>query len=234
VLDGWWVEGYKPGAGWALAQERSFDVQEFQDELDAETIYNILEQEIVPAYYNKNKKGVSSNWASYVKNTISQVAPNFTMRRQLNDYVDRFYLPQTERYALLRNDDYKLATEVAQWKSKIAERWNGIHKVDANIEDGLSNTYKIGESHPAKVQLNLNGLDASEVGVEIVIVEKHDDKDTFVESHEFKVEKFENGIATYALNLTLMDPGSYSYSVRVFPKNKLLPHRFDFKLLHWI
>ncbi|HOO85197.1 MAG TPA: alpha-glucan family phosphorylase [Prolixibacteraceae bacterium] len=234
VLDGWWVEGYKQGAGWALPQERSFDVQEFQDELDAETIYNILEQEIVPAYYNKNKKGVSSNWAGYVKNTISQVAPNFTMRRQLNDYVERFYLPQTERYALLRNDDFKLAADIVQWKSKIAERWNGIHKVDANIEDGLSNTYKIGEAHPAKVQLNLNGLDAAEVGVEIVIVEKHDDKDTFVESHEFKVDKFENGIATYALDLTLMDPGSYSYSVRVFPKNKLLPHRFDFKLLHWI
>lgn len=234
VLDGWWVEGYKQDAGWALAQERSFDVQEFQDELDAETIYNILEQEIVPAYYNKNKKGISSIWASYVKNTISEVAPNFTMRRQVNDYIERFYKPQALRYSLLKADNNKVAKEIVVWKANVASKWDGIKMIESFIDDGIDNTYKIGDSHPAKVKLNLNGLDANEVGVEVVITEKHDEKESFVEHHEFSVEKVEGDIACYHLELTIMNPGSYNYGIRVFPKNSLLPHRFDFKYLHWI
>lgn len=234
VLDGWWVEGYKPEAGWALPLERSFDVQEFQDELDAETIYNLLEQEIVPTYYNINKKGISQSWAGYVKNTISMVAPNFTMRRQLNDYIDRFYNPQAERYNSLRADNNQVAKEIAAWKAYMAEKWDGINMVEANIEDGIANTYKIGEAHPAKIRLNLNGIKANEVGVEIVIIDKHDEKEKFIESHEFELDKVEGDVVTYELKLTIMNPGSYRYGIRVFPKNKLLPHRFDFNFLHWI
>lgn len=234
VLDGWWVEGYKPEAGWALPMERSFDVQEFQDELDAETIYNIFEQEIIPTYYNKNKRGISTEWISFVKNTIAGVAPNFTMRRQLNDYIERFYTPQAERYHLLKADNNKLAKEITAWKGNIAAKWDGIKTVETVVEHGVSHTYKIGESHPAKVRLDLNGLKAEEVGVEIVISEKEDDKDVLVERHEFDVESFDGKVATYHLNLTINNPGSYHYGIRVFPKNELLPHRLDFRYLHWI
>ena len=234
VLDGWWVEGYQPEAGWALPEERSFDVQEFQDELDAETIYNILEQEIVPAYYNKNKKGISETWVGYIKNTIAKVAPNFTMRRQLSDYIERFYVPQAERYRKLKADDNKMAKEISTWKGKVAEKWEGINIVEANVEHGIANTYKIGESHPAQIKLELNGLSPDEVGVEVVLAEKQEERDVFVERHEFYVEKVEGNVATYQLDLTLMNPGSFNYGIRVFPKNELLPHRFDFRYLKWL
>ncbi|MFA9392451.1 MAG: alpha-glucan family phosphorylase [Prolixibacteraceae bacterium] len=234
VLDGWWVEGYKPEAGWALPLERSFDVQDYQDELDAETIYNIFEQEIVPSYYNKNEKGVSPTWTAYVKNTIAGVAPHFTMRRQVNDYIERFYEPQAKRYQLLKADDNKLAKEIVSWKGNVAAKWSGIKSMETKVEHGLANAYKIGESHPAKVQLDLNGLSAEEVGVEIVISEKVDDKDSLVERHSFDLESFDGKVATYNLNLTIMNPGSYNYGIRVYPKNDLLPHRLDFRYLHWI
>ncbi|MCF8360519.1 MAG: alpha-glucan family phosphorylase [Prolixibacteraceae bacterium] len=234
VLDGWWVEGYKPDAGWALPMERSFDVQEFQDELDAESIYNILEQEIIPTYYRRNKKGVSEDWVAVVKNTIADVAPHFTMRRQLNDYIEKFYTPQAERYNRLKDDDYKLVHEIAAWKEKVASKWDGIKMVEANVEHGITHTYKIGESHPAKITLDLNGLTPEEVGVELVFTRKEDEKDVFVEKYEFEVECMENNVCSYSLNLTIMDPGSYNYAIRVFPKNNLLPHRFDFMYLHWV
>jgi len=234
VLDGWWVEGYRPDAGWALPMERSFDVQEFQDELDAETIYNIFEQEIVPTYYKRNKKGISETWVSYVKNTISEVAPNFTMRRQLNDYINKFYNPQADRYRILKADDYKLAREISTWKGEVASKWNGIKLIEANVEHGIAHTYKIGESHPAKITLDLNGLTPKDVGLEIVISKKKDEKDVFVEKQEFSVECVEGNNCTYKLDLTIMNPGSYNYGLRVFPKNPLLPHRFDFQYLHWI
>ena len=234
VLDGWWVEGYKPEAGWALPLERSSDVQAFQDELDAETIYNIFEQEIIPTYYNRNKKGISPTWVAYVKNTIAGVAPHFTMRRQLNDYIERFYEPQAKRYASLKDNNNQLAKDIATWKGRIVSKWDGIKKVETKVAHGISHTYKIGESHPASVTLDLNGLLAEEVGVEIVISEKVGEKDVLVERHEFEVESFDGQVATYNLNLTIMNPGSYNYGIRVFPKNKLLPHRLDFRYLHWV
>ncbi|MGF7139524.1 alpha-glucan family phosphorylase [Roseimarinus sediminis] len=234
VLDGWWVEGYKPEAGWALPQERSFDVQEFQDELDAETIYNILEQEIVPTYYNKNQKGISPEWVSFVKNTISEVAPHFTMRRQLNDYIDQFYEPQAARYLQLKNDHFKLTKEITEWKARVAEKWDGIKLIEADLAHGVDHTYQIGETKPALIKIDLNGLLPEEVGVEIVLTEKQEEKDVFVERHEFEALSGEGNITTYELKLNLTNPGSYNYGIRVFPKNSLLPHRFDFRYMHWL
>jgi alpha-glucan phosphorylase-like protein len=234
VLDGWWVEGYKPEAGWSLPMEQSFDVPEFQDELDAETIYNIFEQEIIPAYYKRNKKGISETWISYVKNTISEVAPHFTMRRQLNDYIAKFYNPQADRYRMLIADNFKVAREISGWKGLVASKWDGIKLVEANVEHGIAHTYKIGETHPAKITLDLNGLNSEDVGVEIVISKKQEEQDVFVETQEFRVEHVEENCCTYCLDLTILTPGSYNYGLRVFPKNKLLPHRLDFHYLLWI
>lgn len=234
VLDGWWVEGYKEDAGWALPMEASFDVPEFQDELDAETIYRFLEQEIVPAYYKRNKQGISETWTSYVKNTISEVAPHFTMHRQLNDYISKFYNPQADRYRMLKADNFKLAREISDWKGKIASKWNGIKLIEANVEHGISHTYKIGELHPAKITLDLNGLSPEDVGLEIVISRKQEEKYIFVEKQEFTVECTDGNCCTYKLDLTLLNPGSFNYGLRVFPKNTLLPHRFDFQYFSWI
>ena len=233
VLDGWWVEGYKKNAGWALPLERSFDVQEFQDELDADTIYTLLENEIVPAYYDKNKDGISSEWVSFIKNTIAEVAPHFTMRRQLNDYIERYYTPLSARGKSVKDKNYKLAKEISAWKDSVAEKWSSITMVDQNVDHGVTNTYKTGEIHPSKVALDLKGLKPEDVGVEIVLIEEVDNKQKFVNAQEFTCGEFKDGICQYNLDLTVLEPGSYNYGIRVFPKNSLLPHRFDFFFIHW-
>ena len=98
VLDGWWVEGYREGAGWALPQKRTYENQAYQDQLDAATIYSLLENEIVPLYYNKDKKtGYSKDWVKVIKNSIATIAPHYTMKRQLDDYYDKFYIKQAKR-----------------------------------------------------------------------------------------------------------------------------------------
>ena len=91
VLDGWWAEGYKAGAGWALKEEQTYENQDFQNELDAETIYTILEDDIIPTYYDTNENGFSPKWVSHIKNTIAQITPHYTMKRQLDDYFNKFY-----------------------------------------------------------------------------------------------------------------------------------------------
>ena len=99
VLDGWWYEGYREGAGWALTDKRTYENQQYQDQLDAATIYLMLESEIIPTYYAKNSKGYSPEWIQYIKNSMSQIAYNYTMKRMLDDYIDRFYKKLATRSA---------------------------------------------------------------------------------------------------------------------------------------
>ena len=114
VLDGWWYEGYREGAGWALTDKRTYQNQEHQDKLDASTIYSLLEQEIIPLYYSQSgRKGYSEGWVRTVKNSIAKIAPHYTMKRQLDDYYDRFYSKEAERFKVLSADNNKKAKEIA-------------------------------------------------------------------------------------------------------------------------
>ncbi|HRY98798.1 MAG TPA: alpha-glucan family phosphorylase, partial [Bacteroidales bacterium] len=94
VLDGWWAEGFREDAGWAIKEERTYENQDFQNQLDAETIYNTFEEQIIPLFYDRTSKGLPERWVNFVKNTISGIAPHFTMKRMLDDYIRKYYLPQ--------------------------------------------------------------------------------------------------------------------------------------------
>jgi glycogen phosphorylase len=129
VLDGWWVEGYRQGAGWALKQERTYQNQGYQDQLDAATIYSLLEDEILPLYYNRNAQGFSEGWIKTIKNSIATIAPHYTMKRQLDDYYDKFYTKEAANFKKLSADNNRLAKELAAWKEAVAQRWDSIRVV---------------------------------------------------------------------------------------------------------
>ncbi len=235
VLDGWWVEGYQKDAGWALPMERTFEVQDFQDELDAATIYDIFEKEIVEDFYNRDKNGIPQKWVGYIKNTIARVAPNFTTTRMIRDYQERFYLTQFERSKRLLKDDFKLAKELASWKYWISTIWDNLEVKDINISDGITHPMKIGVEYPAKVTVDLKGLSCREVGLELVVtLNGNKDVPKLINKHEFEVESCKDGMATYRLNVQLEQSGTYSYGLRLYPKNENLPHRQDFKYVKWI
>lgn len=235
VLDGWWVEGYKEGTGWALPMERSYEVQDFQDELDAEFIYNIFEDEIIPTYYSRNQRGISEKWVSYVKNTIAQVAPHFTTARMIRDYQVRYYQPLAKRLQRLTANNYSLVRELVVWKDKIMKGWDLIEVKEIQLADGITNVLRIGEEYPAKVVLDLKGLSPEEIGLEIIVTEPvANDTQKLVDRFEFSAGTVEGTVCTYLLNLRLMNPGAYNYGIRLFPKNQDLPHRQDFKLVRWL
>ncbi len=235
VLDGWWVEGYKKDAGWALPLERAYDVQAYQDELDAETIYNIMEDEIIEAFYDRDQDGIPEKWVGFIKNTFAKVAPNFTTARMIRDYQERYYAPQFERVNRIKQDGYKMARELAAWKYWIASKWDEIEVKDIQILDGITNVLKIGKDYPAKVVVDLKGLSASEVGLEMVITKNGNGSEPkLVEKMEFRVEETNGSLCTYALDLHHNYSGTYNYGIRLFPKNENLPHRQEFKYIKWI
>jgi alpha-glucan phosphorylase-like protein len=235
VLDGWWVEGYKKDAGWALPQDNAYDNSDLQDELDAETIYNIFEEEILPAFYDRNINGVPEKWVSYIKNTFAQVAPNFTTARMIRDYQDRFYKPQADRANRLIASDFKLAKEMAAWKAQVSSVWDQIEVKNVQITDGITNVLKIGVVYPARLVVDIKTLKPEDLSVEMVITENGDSKTpNLIECLPFTIESIDGTIVTYKLDLNLMNAGGFGYAIRIIPNHPELPHRQDFCYLKWV
>ena len=234
VLDGWWVEGYKENAGWALPMERSYDIQELQDELDVETIYNIFEEEIIPKYYKRNEKGFSEDWVEYVKNTIAMVACNFTTARMIRDYQVRYYNPLAKHVSILKENNFKIAKEIKAWKDKIINIWDNIEINDIQIADGIANVLRIGEEYPATVKIDLKELSSEEVGLELVLTEVENEEQKLITTLDFNPVETDGTVVTYFLNMKLMDPGAYTYGLRLYPKHPALVHRQDFHYIKWL
>ncbi len=235
VLDGWWVEGYQKDAGWALPAERAYDVQDFQDELDAETIYNILEEEVVPAYYKRNIEDVPEQWIGYIKNTLAKVSPNFTTARMVRDYKDRYYNPQFEQAKKVKANAYQIAKELAAWKADVAEKWEGVEVESIEITDGIIQKMKMGNKYPVKIVVDLNGLSSKDVGCELVITENVvGGQEKIVATIEFESEDCVGARCAYKHVIKPDHPGSFGYSFRLFARNKNLAHRQDFRYVKWI
>ena len=232
VLDGWWLEGYREGAGWALTEKRTYDNQGYQDQLDAATIYGLLENDIVPLYYAKNEKGYSEGWIHVIKNSIATIAPHYTMKRQLDDYYDKFYTKEAMRFKQLSANNNQIAKEIALWKETVAERWDAINVVSK--ENNMPATGpETGEEYKFTFVVDEQGLDNA-IGLEFVALGKNEKgEDCIKEIHPFKVVKREGNLYTFECTTTQGDAGLYKCAVRMYPKNDLLPHRQDFAYVKW-
>ena len=235
VLDGWWVEGYKEGAGWALPLERTYEDQGFQNELDSATIYQILENEIAPSYYDLDKAaGLSRTWIGYIKNTIAQVACEFTTNRMLTDYIERFYAPQSLRAAQVKDDDFKVAREIAAWKKHVRRSWDDVQVVSRTEPQA---SYDISEKNPlhSELVLNLGDLRPEHVGVELVFAQTDIHGNLHIDQvNELQLVDAQDGTARYAADVMPGTTGAYQVGLRIFAKNPLLPHRQDFECVKWV
>jgi phosphorylase/glycogen(starch) synthase len=235
VLDGWWAEGYKPEAGWAIEESKTFANQQFQDELDAQIIYNTFENEIAEKYYDKNKAGVSARWVSYIKNTIAEVAPHFTMQRMLEDYYNNFYSRLFERRNELYADGFTPVKSMVEWKNKVQNSWDNISLDTLIVPDADNKPLEFGKHFSAEITLNIPGLKPTDIGAEIVMGNKVNNevkKITF--KSQLKLIASGNEKATFKCEFPLEHTGVYDYAFRIFPTNKLLRYRMDFPLIKWI
>ena len=233
VKDGWWLEGYREGAGWALTEKRTYQNQGYQDQLDAATIYSMLENEIIPLYYNKNKKGISEGWIKVIKNSIAQIAPHYTMKRQLDDYYDKFYIKEAKRFKELSKNDNALAKEIALWKESVAERWDAISVVSAETSHSIHNLNE-GEKYVLRYVIDEQGLDDA-IGLEKVNVATDVNGQEYIYSIEpLAMVKRDGNRYTFEAELAPRQPGIYKSAVRMYPKNDKLPHRQDFCYVKWL
>ena len=235
VLDGWWYEGYRKDekGGWALTDKRSFTDQAQQDKLDAATIYSMLENEIIPLYFNKNYKGYSPEWIQYIKRSIGHIAPHYTMQRQLDDYIAKFYIPETDRLKKLVANNFEKAREIVAWKEEVASKWNDVKVEAVFIDEQLGNTLNTGKEYTVGCKIDTAGLGDS-IGVELVYFLEQDGESKFAGRKELNVVAKEGNVVEYKLTSEAKSAGVYRYALRVYPKNAELPHRQDFAYVRWL
>lgn len=234
VLDGWWVEGYVKDAGWALPQERTYDDNEYQNELDAATIYSTIENEIAPDYYDIDNTGRSSKWIGYIKNTVAMVASNFTTNRMLSDYCKQYYFPQSERYSRLVADGGKVAKEIAAWKKFVGEEWNNM-RIVSYTQPNASYTLSDKNKLESEVVIDLGRLKPEDIGVEMLLTSTDAKGQLHIqEVFNYELVSYENGVATFKTSVLPERTGMYEVGTRVYPKNAELPHRQDFPLVKWL
>ena len=235
VLDGWWAEGYEPGAGWAVEEQRTYDNQQFQDELDAENIYSTLENEISKIYYQQDENGVSAKWVSHIKNTIANIAPQFTMQRMLEDYYSNFYGKLVDRKEVVFDNNFEKARELVEWKRNVLKHWGNISVDSLDVPDVEKGPVEFGTRFHAEIIINIPGLTSNDIGVEILMGNKEDEEVKEIAfKRELESKDLEDGKAKYVCDFPLKDVGVHDYTFRVFPKHPLLTYRMDFPLVNWV
>ena len=236
VLDGWWYEGYKEGAGWALTDKRTYENQQYQDQLDAATIYHILETEIIPTYYAKNSKGYSPEWIQYIKNSMSQIAPDYTMKRMLDDYISRFYSKLANRSAHLREGNYAEAKAIAAWKEEVAEHWDSFQVESFTCSKDLAiDGPVVGKEYSFNLVIDRKDLQGM-LGAEVVVTKENSENHQLelLYTKPFVLKKEEGSKLFFELKTTPSEAGVHKMGFRVYPVNKELPHRMDFAYVRWI
>ena len=232
VLDGWWVEGYREGAGWALKQERTYQNQGYQDQLDAATIYSLLENEILPLYYNRNEQGFSEGWIKTIKNSIATIAPHYTMKRQLDDYYDKFYNKEAANFKKLSANNNRLAKELASWKETVAQRWDSIRVVSK--DDSVLYGAETGKKYTLRYVIDEQGLNDA-IGLELISIKTDKNGEEHIFSkREFEVVAHEGNNYTFEATFEPDVAGSFKSCVRMYPKNENLVYREDFCYVKWL
>ncbi|MDD4236279.1 MAG: alpha-glucan family phosphorylase [Bacteroidales bacterium] len=232
VIDGWWVEGYKKKAGWALSQNRTYDNQEFQNDLDSETLYSMFENEIIPLFYKRNSE-IPTDWIQFIKKSLAEVAPQFTTRRMIKDYYDKYYKLLYQRSLIFRENNYEKTVQLNKWKKLLSSLWSGIQ---ANSIDIITpeNKTKTGDDITIKLEIFLNGIAPEDIRLELLLTEEFNNDVSLLAIEQGELIPKGNNIFESTINAKLKDPGTINYTLRIVPYNALLPYKADFNLVKWL
>jgi starch phosphorylase len=235
VLDGWWLEGYREGAGWALTEKRTYTDQGQQDQLDAATIYRILENEIVPKYYAVNSLGYSPEWIQVIKNSIAKIAPHYTTTRMIEDYEEKFYSKLEKQFKLVSANNFAKAKEIAAWQLKVARAWDNIEIVSTNTLERGMYVPAVGQPFSLNAVIDVKDPDlVDSIGVDMVLITRNaKNEDVLDRTVPAKLVKKEGTKLYFQVDDRVEKAGSYRGSYRMYPLSKDLPHRMDFCYVRW-
>ncbi len=240
VLDGWWDEGYLGDNGWAIGrgEEYSKDQEVYQDEVESRQIYDLIEQEIVPAFYTRGNDGLPRTWLKRMKRSIATNVPVFNTNRMVKEYTEIAYIPAYRRHTLLTGHQFAKAAELAKWRSRLREGWGQI-RVESVDSPNIDPTH-VGAELLVRVRVALGPFTADDVEVQLVhgVIDSHGEiarPGTVTLAPVTGPDPAANGarIWLYTGKISCKSSGQYGYCVRVLPKHSALPNPFEPGLVVW-
>ena len=233
ILDGWWAEGYNQKNGWAIGTNAEYYSYEEQDRADSDSIYNILENKIIPAYYNK-ENGISKDWVTYMKNSIISTGGNYSMARMITDYTNQLYMPLCN----LTNNYFKnldTVTEYNKVKDDLYRNWNDIEITQNNNLDNIS--MDAGKNIEVSCTVKLPNINVENIEAQVYygkILENGTIENISIIPMNLVEQNNEEKTYTYNAKIELKTGGNYGYTFRVMPKHEMLLDSANLNLVKWI
>jgi glycogen phosphorylase len=231
ILDGWWAEGYNGKNGWAIGEEREYHDADVQAEADSLSLYQLLEEEIVPTYYDRGPDGISHTWVAMMKEAMRTCAPQFSMKRMVKEYTTRFYAPEIQLGRQIEQNMYEKARVLAEWKEKVKAGWPGLELYVEGRRDGQ---LSLGEDIAIRAWVRADKLCPEDLSVELVYGEANDD--VVIPQLALPMEyirKEQDSSFRYEIRLKPDASGSIGYGVRVLPSHPALGGKHDMGLIRW-
>ena len=231
ILDGWWPEGFDGENGWAIGSGENMSVSDAADEADADALYDLLEREVVPLYYERDAAGVPQGWLGRAKKAIATVSPAFNARRMVKDYVEKFYAPAAERARKLSANDYAAAEEFASWRQGVQNGWNGVY---ISAKPLTTRAARVGEALDIEAVVHPRDFDGDALRVELVYSAADAKLEHGLHTVELTcTETYEDGGKLYRAKFAPEVSGALAYGVRVYPVHDALVSPFDARAIRW-
>jgi starch phosphorylase len=234
ILDGWWAEGYSPGAGWAIGAGEEYEDTEYQDEIESRAMYELLEREVIPAFYARTRDGTPREWIRMMKASMRRLCPIFNTHRMLEDYVDGFYVPAAVLHQKMQHERNQTAESFAEWKQKVQRHWKEVRIQELKLEDGRAEI-PVGKAMPIQARIGLGQLEPGDVSVDLYYGPMDGDGDlvsALTESMALDGASGEGG-HVYRVTVPFKESGKFGFMLRIMPKHRLLVHSADMGLVVW-
>jgi len=231
ILDGWWAEGYNGKNGWAIGEEREYHDQNAQAEADSISLYRILEEEILPSFFERGEDKVPHRWLSHMKEAIRTCTPQFSMRRMVKEYASRYYVPEIQQSQRIGENNYEHARTLAIWKERIRNNW---HHLELYVDGRRDGQLSLGEGFDVHAWVRMDGMSPEDISIELVYGEVKDELAQAQQSLPMHFTKRElDGSYRYDIHLQPEESGSIAYNVRIIPAHPLLTEKYEMGLIRW-
>jgi starch phosphorylase len=233
VLDGWWDEADYVRTGWAIGHGEMYDDPDYQDEIEANALYDILEKEVVPLFYDRDVDGLPRRWIDKMKDAIQLNCPFFNTARMVREYAERAYFPASDRYHTLTVDNYAPAKELAHWKENLSAHWYDIKIKDVNVSSEAD--IKVNQTVNVKAKIDLATLTNDDVQVELYqgAIDANGDIINGVPVVMDYQGEDKDGLSIYTADVVYNTSGLQGLSLRVLPKQKHLSSPYEPRLIVW-
>ncbi len=235
ILDGWWPEAFNGKNGWAIGDETEFADPQAQDDYDSKSLYRLLEEEVVPAFYERDENGIPRRWVAMAKESLKTIIHQFSTHRMVWDYLQKYYAPAMEQGQRLKAKDYQLLKQQVNWLNTVRQKWETItFELLANGDE--NRIFSAGEERTIQVVVHLDGLNPKDVVVELAM-----ERQDALRSHQNMeiltmplAKQLNDGKYLYELKVKAKADGAYRFSCRVIPHNENLLNKHDTRLIKWL